>query len=222
MKLFFNKNIIYLIFITLLILLFMAIRGCVNNRGEANYMFDKWLKDSTKLVVAKNELNQVSYISDVIKLNEAQIKLYAKSDSSLNVLTKRYSDIQAIIQTKGGVYVDTIWLFKEIHDTLPCADFEKKESVKNRYYSFDYLLTKKNMSITNLSFPDTIHTIIGDKKNGIFGFKRNLVVEQTHSNKFIYVQQLTPVIKTKKNNTPKWLLLGTLGGVITGYFIFNK
>lgn len=215
------KNIFYLVGTGIILVLFFSIRGCISNADRADYLFKKWLEDSTKMQVIQNQLGQVSYIADVTQLTQEQMKQYAKSDSMLNALTERYSKLEAIIRSKGGVYVDTLWLFKEDTDTLPCADFERTDTIKNRYYSFDYRLTKKSMSINNLAFPDTVTTIIGERKSGFLGLKRNFVVEQTHTNKYIQVQQLTPVVTERKKTWPTWLGIGSAAGLVAGYFIFK-
>lgn len=215
------KNIFYLTGIGVVIVLFFSIRGCISNSNRADYLFGKWVDDSTKMQVIKNQLGQTSYIADVTQLTQDQIKQYAKSDSMFNALTERYSKLEALIRTKGGVYVDTLWLFREDTDTLPCAEFERTDTIKNRYYSFDYRLTKRSMSINNLTFPDTVNTIIGERKSGFLGLKRNLVVEQTHTNKYIQVQQLTPVVTERRKTWPTWLGIGAGVGLATGYFIFK-
>lgn len=215
------KNIFYLTGIGVVLVLFFSIRGCISNSNKADYLFGKWVEDSTKMQVIKNQLGQTSYISDVTQLTQEQIKQYAKSDSMFNALTERYSKLEALIRTKGGVYVDTLWLFREDTDTLPCAEFERTDTIKNRYYSFDYRLTKRSMSINNLTFPDTVNTIIGERKSGFLGLKRNLVVEQTHTNKYIQIQQLTPVVTERRKTWPTWLGIGAGVGLATGYFIFK-
>ena len=75
------KNIFYLIGIGVVIVLFFSIRGCISNSNRADYLFGKWVDDSTKMQVIKNQLGQTSYIADVTQLTQDQIKQYAKSDS---------------------------------------------------------------------------------------------------------------------------------------------
>jgi hypothetical protein len=215
------KNIFYLILTGVVLVLFFSIRGCIGNANKADYLFRKWVQDSTKMQVIQNQLGQTSYIAQVTQLTQDQMKQYAKSDSIISALTERYSKLEAIVRSRGGVYVDTLWLFREDTDTLPCAEFEKTDTIKTRYYSFDYRLTKRSMSINNLTFPDTVHTIIGERKSGFLGMKKTLVVEQTHSNKYIQVQELSPVITERKKTWPTWLGIGAGAGIAAGYFLFR-
>lgn len=214
------KNIIYLAGISIMILLFLLLRGYLGAQHDEDYFFNKWnAQDSAKMKVIENKLGQLSYIAEATKLNGEQIKKYAEADEKLKALTKKYSDLLAVVSQKMGVYVDSIKV--ELHDTLPCADFVKKDSVKTRYYNFDFMITKKDFLISNLEFPDTCHTIIGERKSGFLGMKRTLVVEQTHSNKYMKIQQIDPVVKVKKNNWPTWLAIGGGAGLLGGYFLFK-
>ncbi len=214
------KQIIYLVAAIIIILFCLFIKGYLNAQHDEDYLFNKWnAKDSVKMKVIENKLGQLSYIAEATKLNGEQIKKYAESDEKLSLLTKKYSSLLAIVTQKMGVYVDTIKT--EFHDTLPCSDFVKKDSIKNRYYNFHYMITKKEFMISNLEFPDTCHTIIGERKSGFLNLKRSLVVEQTHSNKYMKVQQINPVVKVQKNKWPAWLGTGVGLGLLGGFFLFK-
>lgn len=214
------KNIIYLIGGVAIILFLLLFKGYIDAQHDEDYFFNKWnAKDSAKMKIIENKLGQLSYIAEATKLNGEQIKKYAESDEKLKALTKKYSDLLAVVSQKMGVYVDSIKV--TLHDTLPCADFVKKDSVQTRYYNFDYMITKRDFLISNLEFPDTCHTIIGERKSGFLGLKRTLVFEQTHSNKYMKVQQINPVVKVSKNKWPTWLGIGTGVGLVGGFFLFR-
>ncbi len=216
------KKLLWLALVAVIIFLALSIKGCVDGHNKEDYWFDKWKNaDKERLQVIENKLGQLSFIAGVTKANNSQINDYVKSDSALRILTKKYSDLLAVVSKKMGVYVDTIQVrFKET-DTLPCADFERIDSVKNRYYSFNYFLNKRKFMIENLSFPDTVYTIIGEKKSGFLGMKRNYVVEETHSNKYVKIQSMTPVVKFKKQRWITWTCIGAAAGITGGYFLFK-
>lgn len=214
------KQIIYLVAAVIIILFSLFIKGYLNAQHDEDYFFNKWnARDSVKMKVIENKLGQISYIAEATKLNGDQIKKYAESDEKLSLLTKKYSSLLALVSQKMGVYVDSIKV--NFHDTLPCADFVKKDTIRDRYYSFNTMITKKEFMITNMEFPDTCHTIIGERKSGFLNLKRTLVVEQTHSNKYMKVQQINPVVKVSKSKWPTWLGIGTGVGLIGGFFLFR-
>ncbi len=218
------KFFLCLISILLLIVIFLLFRGYLNKSGDADYLFNQWLKkDSVKTKVIENKLGQLSYITEATKLNAEQMKKYAESDEKLKMLTKKYGDLVALVSKNMGVYVDTIQV--HYHDTLPCADFVKKDLIKDKYYSFNYLLTKKDFMITNLQFPDTVHQIIGERKSGFLNLKSELVLEETHSNKYVRIDKTNLVVKVKKNRSPMWfgigLGTGVTAGVIGGLLLFK-
>lgn len=216
------KNAIYLAGIVVAIVIFLSIKGCVDNGNRADYMFNEWNKNDAQMKVITNKLGQLSYIQQVTELSQKQMKAYVENDEKLKALTDKYSSLLAVVSKKMGVYVDSILVFKAGKtDTLPCADFEKKDSVKTRYYSFNYLMNKREFALTNFSFPDTVHTIIGERKKGFLGLRREFVVEETHSNKYVKVQQLTPVVAVKKNRWPAWLGVGMGVGLVGGYMLFK-
>lgn len=202
------------------IILFLLFRGYMKSRQDMDYLFNKWnSQDSAKMKVIENRLGQISYIAEATKLTGDQINKYAESDVKLKELTRKYSDLLMIVSKKMGVYVDTIE--RTFHDTLPCADFEKRDTVRTKDYSFDYLFTKRNFMITKLTFPDTVHQIIGERKSGFLNLKRTLVIEETHSNKFVKVHSMNPVVKVKKNKWPVWLGVGIGVGAIGTAILFK-
>jgi hypothetical protein len=214
------KNFVYLMAVIIGIIIFLFVKGYFQSNHDADYFFDKWnKKDSVKMKVIENKLGQLSYISEVTKLNNDQINKYADSDAKLKELTKKYSNLLALVSQKMGVYVDTIKV--NYHDTLPCADFVKKDSVKNRYYNFDYMLTKSEFMITNLEFPDTVHTIIGERRYGFLGLRHEFVLEQTHSNKYVKIEKMTPVVKVKKNRWAEWFGGGVGVGSVGSRLLFR-
>ncbi len=217
-----GRNIFYLIAAGAIIVIVLMAKSCIDGKSKEDYWFNKWKdKDNEKLKIIENKLGQISYIAEVTKANNSQIKDYVKSDSALNILTKKYSDLLAVVSKKMGVYVDTIQVRFKDTDTLPCAEFEKIDSVKNRYYSFHYFLNKRKFMLENLSFPDTVNTIIGEKKSGFLNMKRDYVVEETHSNKFVVIQSMKPVVKFKKQNWITWSCIGVAAGMTGGYFLFK-
>lgn len=217
------KNIVYIGGLIVAIILVLSIKGCIDNGNRADYMFDKWnMKDNEQMKVIKNKLGQLSYIQQVTELNQKQMKAYVENDEKLKALTDKYSSLLAVVSKKMGVYVDSVLVFKAGKtDTLPCADFEKKDTIKTRYYSFNYLMNKRQFLLTNLSFPDTVHTIIGERKKGFLNLRREFVIEETHSNKYVKIQQLTPVVAVKKNRWPAWLGVGVATGLVGGYMLFK-
>lgn len=208
------KRLLYVGAIIIGFLLFLLLKFNWGNKNQADYFFDKWNhKNDSNLKVINNKLGQLSYISEVTKLNKDQMEKYVENDAKLKELTKKYSDLMAVVTKKMGVYVDTIQT--TFHDTLPCDDFEKVDSLKNRYYSFKYMITKSGFMINNLEFPDTSHTIIGEKKSGFLNLKRTYVVEETHSNKYMKVKQMEPILNLPKNNNLKWFGGGAAAVIAT-------
>ena len=208
--------------ITIVALLF-SVRGCIDNGNRYDYFFNKWNNDTAKLRSFENKLGQMSYQMQVNQLTKEELKKYIAENEEFKKLTKSYGDIKALISKNMGVYVDSIYVPFEDKDTLPCDDFEKKGEIAEKDYSFKYLITKKSFEINKLSFPDTVKTIIGERKYGFLNMKRELVLEETHTNKYVQVHSLTPVLKIENDRKKRirWLSVGIGAGLATGYLIFK-
>lgn len=201
------QSIIYIILLTLMYFHFESQKESYKDSIKVlkteirNYK----LKDGT--LVASAEINQleVKRLKEVIKNSSPKTKL----------LANKFHKIKSISSSSQSVKIDTIKVeFKnESKDSVHKIQPFKFEGEKiDKFYSFKYKVTDKNLSLYNLSLTnDTVTRITGIKRSWLFG-KETYTIDEIHSNPYFVTQGMQSFeIKTKTpwyNSKVVWFLAG--------------
>lgn len=200
------------------IALFISIRKCGDNSDlysdSKNYLASlndtiRYLKNGVAQKLAV-EINKDLFISVVRERDDLRKAL---ADAKLKA-----KNVRTLTQVVTKIETDTITI--AFHDTLPCPDFIPVPfAVDSQYYDISGLVSKSNITITNVDFPDSTY-IITAAKNHLFR-KDEFLVSVKHTNphiKTIGLQNFT--IKEKR----KWWQNGWLkfGMGLAGGIYFSQ
>lgn len=119
-----------------------------------------------------NSVNTLQY--DKTQLND----LILSNDKKLQEISDRFSKIQHLTKYITNTKFDTIKITYK--DSIPFV-FKKKDSIKEKWYSFKYMSDQKGLSIKDLIIPDSISIVSGIKRNWFLG-KETQTIDISHSN----------------------------------------
>jgi len=134
---------------------------------------------------------------------------------------------------KTGIVIHEKTIIKEVavpfETKIPC-DFKPFTAFKlNKDYKFYSTIANTGLTIDSLIIPNTASIIVGDKKSGFLGMKRDLTIEVKNSNSLMQASNITGYTYTpkKKFYEKTWFHLavgGVIGGVvgIKGYKYLNN
>ena len=191
-----NKNTIYIsvLLIVCLILVSQLFQKCESEKLQLANV--EALNSQSKFYKLKNgqlvtSVESLSYTNSQLK-NSIVMK-----DEKVKELTNKFSKVKSVTKYVTNTKFDTIKLTYK--DSIPC-NFEKIGSDFKEWYHIAYKSNQKGVEITELSIPDSIIIVTGDKRKWFLG-KRTSTLDITHANPFVQTQSIQHIEVKEKN---KW------------------
>jgi hypothetical protein len=208
-----NKNRIYIVvlLIVCLILLSQLFQKCESeelqlaNVEALNKEANIYKLKNGQLVTSVENLN---YTNSQLK-NSLLMK-----DKNVKELVNKFSNVKSVTKYVTNTKFDTIKLVYQ--DSIPC-NFERIGSDLKEWYHIAYKSNQKGVEITELSIPDSVIVVTGEKRKWFWG-KRTSVTDITHANPFVETESIQhiEVVKPAKwyDSTIFKLGIGFIGGVL--------
>jgi competence protein ComGC len=211
-----NKNRIYIsvLLIVCLILLSQLFQKCESE--ELQLANIKALNSQTKVYKLKNG----QLVTSVENLNYTNSQLknsLLMKDKNVKELVNKFSNVKSVTKYVTNTKFDTIKLVYQ--DSIPC-NFEKIGSDLKEWYHIAYKSNQKGVEITELSIPDSVIVVTGEKRKWFWG-KRTSVTDITHANPFVETESIQhiEVVKPAKWYDSTIFKIGV--GFIAGAYIFK-
>ena len=165
--------------------------------------------------VFKSKIGTLTTEKKILQLERKELKsLVFSQDTTINKLRKQFNKVQTIVKTVAVVKIDSIYVpFNDYksYDTTRVGKYDKK------HFKFDYSVTSKGLSLTNINIPNEQITINGIKRDGLFG-KKYLITQITNTNPYISttnVQTIKVIVPTPFYDTRLFNIgIGFIGGVL--------
>jgi hypothetical protein len=208
-----NKNRIYIAVLSIicLILLFQLFQKCESE--EVQLANIEALNSQTKIYKLKNG-QLVTSVDNLLYTKEQLKKSLLMKDKSVKELTDKFSHIKSVTKYVSNTKFDTIKLVYQ--DSIPC-NFERIGSDLKEWYHIAYKSNQKGVEITELSIPDSVIVVTGDKRKWFWG-KRTSVTDITHANPFVETESIQhiEVVQPAKwyDSTILKIAIGFIGGVL--------
>ena len=171
------------------------------------------LNSQTKVYKLKNG-QLVTSVENLSYTNKQLKNSILMKDKKVKELTDKFSHIKSITKYVTNTKFDTISLVYT--DSIPC-NFERIGSDLKDWYHIAYKSNQKGVEITELSIPDSVIVVTGDKRKWFWG-KRTSVTDITHANPFVEtesVQHIEVVQPTKwYDSTILKIGIGFIGGIL--------
>ncbi|MEI7510070.1 MAG: DUF6549 family protein [Flavobacterium sp.] len=206
-----KRIIIFVLSIVCLLLISQLFAKCENQKVQlAN--IDALNKELITYELKNGQL--VTSVDNLIYSKEQLNNSLVMKDKKVKELTDKFSNVKTVTKFVTNTKLDTIKLTYK--DSIPC-NFEKKDSVLKEWYHIAYSSNQKGITITELSIPDSVIVVSGEKRKWFWGKKTN-VTDITHSNPFVQTEQIQHI----EVQTPtKWydssilkIAIGFIGGVL--------
>jgi len=208
-----NKNRIYIAVLSIicLILLSQLFQKCQSE--EVQLANIKALNSQTKVYKLKNG-QLVTSVENLSYTNKQLKNSNLMKDKKVKELTDKFSNIKSVTKYVTNTKFDTIKLVYQ--DSIPC-NFERVGSDLKQWYHIAYKSNQKGVEITELSIPDSVIVVTGDKRKWFWG-KRTSVTDITHANPFVEtesIQHIEVVQPTRwYDSTILKVAIGFIGGVL--------
>lgn len=171
------------------------------------------LNSQTKVYKLKNG-QLVTSVENLSYTNKQLKNSILMKDKKVKELTDKFSHIKSITKYVTNTKFDTISLVYT--DSIPC-NFERIGSDLKDWYHIAYKSNQKGVEITELSIPDSVIVVTGDKRKWFWG-KRTSVTDITHANPFVEtesIQHIEVVQLTKwYDSTILKIGIGFIGGIL--------
>lgn len=208
-----NKNRIYIAVLSIicLILLSQLFQKCQSE--EVQLANIKALNSQTKVYKLKNgqlvtSVENLSYTNKQLK-NSVLMK-----DKKVKELINKFSNVKSVTKYVTNTKFDTIKLVYQ--DSIPC-NFERVGSDLKQWYHIAYKSNQIGVEITELSIPDSVIVVTGDKRKWFWG-KRTSVTDITHANPFVETESIQhiEVVKPTRwyDSTIFKIGVGFIGGIL--------
>jgi hypothetical protein len=207
-----NKNRIYIsaLLIVCLILISQLFQKCQSEKLQLANI--NALNSQAKVYKLKNG-QLVTSVENLHYTNSQLKNSVIMKDKKVKELTNKFSQIKSITKYVTNTKFDTISLVYK--DSIPC-NFERIGSDLKQWYHIAYKSNQKGVEITELSIPDSVIIVTGDKRKWFWG-KRTSVTDITHANPFVdkeNVQHIEVVKPTKwYDSTVLKIGIGFIGGL---------
>ena len=134
-------------------------------------------------------------------------------DKKVKELINKFSNVKSVTKYVTNTKFDTIKLVYQ--DSIPC-NFERVGSDLKEWYHIAYKSNQKGVEITELSIPDSVIVVTGDKRKWFWG-KRTSTTDITHANPFVETENIQhiEVVKPTKwyDSTIFKIGVGLIGGI---------
>jgi len=211
-----NKNRIYIsvLLIVCLILVSQLFSKCESEKVQLANV--DALNSQSKVYKLKNgqlvtSVESLSYTNSQLK-NSILMK-----DKKVKELTKKFSKVQSVTKYVTNTKFDTIKLTYK--DSIPC-NFERIGSNFEEWYHIAYKSNQKGVEITELSIPDSVIVVTGDKRKWFWG-KRTTTLDITHANPFVETQSIQHIEVKEKNKWYNSTIFKIGIGFIGGQFLLK-
>jgi len=135
-------------------------------------------------------------------------------DKKVKELVNKFSNVKSVTKYVTNTKFDTIKLV--YNDSIPC-EFERIGSDMKEWYHIAYKSNQRGVEITELSIPDSVIVVTGDKRKWFWG-KRTSTTDITHANPFVQTESIQHI---EVVHPAKWydstifkIGLGFIGGVL--------
>ena len=207
-----NKNRIYImvLLIICLILISQLFQKCESE--ELQLANIEALNSQAKVYKLKN--GQLVTSVENLQYTNSQLKKSAiMKDKKVKELVNKFSEVKSVTKFVTNTKFDTIKLVYS--DSIPC-EFERIGSDMKQWYHIAYKSNQKGVEITELSIPDSVIVVTGDKRKWFWG-KRTSVTDISHANPFVETDNIQhiEVVKPAKwyDSTIFKIGLGFIGGI---------
>lgn len=179
--------------------------------GESKSEIEYRVLENGKIMASK-ESYELSSKEDLRKLIE-------QKDKQLLDALKKFKRVDIAVSETNLFKVNSVVV--QLHDTVPCEDFNNISfKLDTTFMKLSGKLSVKNklpaLNGISLSIPDSISTIIGEMKYGLFNLRTKKVASIVHSNPKINTTGLSSyeISEPKKwyNSKLLWIGLGLAGG----------
>jgi len=208
-----NKNRIYIsiLLIVCLILLSQLFQKCESE--ELQLANIEALNSQTKVYKLKN--GQLVTSVENLHYTNGQLKnSLLMKDKNVKELVNKFSNVKSVTKYVTNTKFDTIKLVYQ--DSIPC-NFEKIGSDLKEWYHIAYKSNQIGVEITELSIPDSVIVVTGEKRKWFWG-KRTSVTDITHANPFVETESIQhiEVVKPAKwyDSTIFKIGVGFIGGIL--------
>jgi hypothetical protein len=170
---------------------------------------------NSKVIVYKLKNGDLVTSVENLSYTNSQLKSsIMMKDKKVKELTSKFSKVKGITKYVTNTKFDTIKLTYK--DSIPC-NFERNGSVLEEWYHIAYNSNQKGVDIYELSIPDSVIVVTGEKRKWFWG-KRTSVTDITHANPFVEtesIQHIEVKEKTKWYDTTIFKVgVGFLGGAL--------
>ena len=207
-----NKNRIYIsvLLIVCLILISQLFQKCQSEKLQLANV--DALNSQAKVYKLKNG-QLVTNVENLHYTNSQLKNSLIMKDKKVKELTNKFSQVKSITKYVTNTKFDTISLVYK--DSVPC-NFERIGSDLKQWYHIAYKSNQKGVEITELSIPDSVIIVTGDKRKWFWG-KRTSVTDITHANPFVdkeNVQHIEVVNPSKWYDSTFFKIgIGFIGGL---------
>ena len=207
-----NKNRIYIVVLLVLclILLSQLFQKCESEKLQLANI--EALNSQTKVYKLKNG-QLVTSVENLHYTNSQLKSSLLMKDKNVKELVNKFSNVKSVTKYVTNTKFDTIKLVYK--DSIPC-NFEKVGSDLKEWYHIAYKSNQKGVEITELSIPDSVIVVTGEKRKWFWG-KRTSVTDITHANPFVETEsvQHIEVVRPAKwyDSTIFKIGVGFIGGI---------
>lgn len=206
-----KRIIIFVLSIVCLLLISQLFAKCENQKVQlAN--IDALNSELTTYQLKNGQL--VTSVENLVYTNDQLKNSIIMKDKKVKELTNKFSNVKTVTEFVTNTKFDTITLTYK--DSIPC-NFEKVDSVLKEWYHIAYKSNQKGITITELSIPDSVIVVSGEKRKWFWG-KKTSVTDITHSNPFVETEQIQHI---EVKEPAKWydssilkIAIGFIGGVL--------
>jgi hypothetical protein len=211
-----NKNRIYIsvLLIVCLILLSQLFQKCESE--EVQLANINALNSQAKVYKLKNG-QLVTSVENLHYTNSQLKSSLLMKDKSVKELVNKFSNVKSVTKYVTNTKFDTIKLVYQ--DSVPC-NFERVGSDLKEWYHIAYKSNQKGVEITELSIPDSVIVVTGDKRKWFWG-KRTSVTDITHANPFVQTESIQHIEVVKPTRWYDSTIFKLGVGFIVGGYIFK-
>ena len=208
-----NKNRIYIVVLLVLclILLSQLFQKCESEKLQLANI--EALNSQTKVYKLKNG-QLVTSVENLHYTNSQLKSSLLMKDKKVKELVNKFSNVKSVTKYVTNTKFDTIKLVYQ--DSIPC-NFERVGSDLKEWYHIAYKSNQKGVEITELSIPDSVIVVTGEKRKWFWG-KRTSVTDITHANPFVETESIQhiEVVKPAKwyDSTIFKIGVGFIGGIL--------
>lgn len=180
-----DKNRIYIMMLimTCLLLISSLFSKCQNEKVQLANI--EALNKEAKVYRLKNG-QLVTSVENLHYTNSQLKSSLLMKDKKVKELVNKFSNVKSVTKYVTNTKFDTIKLVYQ--DSIPC-NFERVGSDLKEWYHIAYKSNQKGVEITELSIPDSVIIVTGDKRKWFWG-KRTSVTDITHANPFVQTESI--------------------------------